>query len=98
MSSYNYTASGSSQRSGAIATDKIRIATTTSAIAIAIGDNTVAANTSACEIIPANTTRNSIFVGQGNYIAYINVAGLAGAFSVTELGAPHAITITAVPE
>ena len=94
MASYNYTATGASQLSAAISTDKIRIATTTSAIAFVTGDNTSSANTTACEIIPANTTRNSIIVGQGNYVAFINVAGTAGAFSITELGAPHAITGT----
>jgi hypothetical protein len=33
-------------------------------------------------------------VGQGNYIAYINVAGTAGAFSITDLGVNHANTGT----
>jgi hypothetical protein len=94
MASYIYTASGSSQLSSAIATDKIRIATTTSAIAFITGDNTIVADITACEIIPANTTRNSIIVGQGNYVAFMNVAGTAGAFSITELGMPHAITGT----
>lgn len=94
MASYIYTANGTSQLSAVLATDKIRIATTTSAIAIAIGNSSVQANTTACEIIPANTVDNSIIVGQGNYVAYINVAGTAGAFSITELGMPHANTGT----
>ena len=94
MASYIQTASGSSARIGPIATDKVRIATTTSAIAINVGNSSVTANTTACEIIPANTVDNSYIVGQGNYLAYINVAGTAGAFSVTELGMPHADTGT----
>lgn len=93
MASYIYTASGSSQLSDPIQTDKVRISTTT-AIAIAIGDANTTANLTACEIVPANTVLNSVIVGQDNYIAYINVAGSAGAFSITELGAPHADTGT----
>jgi hypothetical protein len=54
----------------------------------------VTANLTACEIIPANTVDNSFIVGQGNYIAYINVAGTAGAFSITGLGANHPATGT----
>ena len=94
MASYIYTASGSSQLSDQIQTDKIRISTTTSAIAIAIGDDTVEADLTACEIIPANTVMNSVIVGQYNYVAFINVAGVAGAFSITELGANHPATGT----
>lgn len=94
MASYIYTANGSSQLSAAIATDKIRIATTTSAIAYATGNSSVTANLIACEILPANSVDNSIIVGQGNYVAFINVAGSAGAFSITELGAPHINTGT----
>lgn len=97
MASYIYTASGSSQTSAQIATDKVRIATT-SAIAIAIGNSSVTANLTACEIIPANCVENSIIVGQGNYIAYIDVgSGTASEFSVTELGAPHSDTGTQGP-
>jgi hypothetical protein len=94
MASVIYTATGSSQRTAALTTDKVRIATTTSAIAVAVGNSAVTANLTACEIIPANTVDNSYLVGQGNYIAYINVAGTAGAFSITDLGAPHANTGT----
>lgn len=94
MASAIYTANSSSQLSAASNTDKVRISTTTSAIAIAIGDANVTANLTACEIVPANTVLNSVIVGQGNYIAYINVAGTAGAFSVTELGANHLDTGT----
>jgi hypothetical protein len=94
MASYIYTATGSSQKSAAIQTDKVRISTTTSAIAIAIGDANVTANLTACEIVPSNTVLNSVIVGQNNYIAFINVAGTAGAFSVTELGANHPETGT----
>jgi hypothetical protein len=92
--SYIYTATTSSQLSDEIQTDKIRIATTT-AIAIAIGDANVSANTSNCMIIPENTVERSILVGQGNYVAYIDVgSGSATEFSITELGMPHAITGT----
>ncbi len=94
MASAIYTANGTSQLTTASATDKVRIATTTSAIAIAVGNSSVTANTTASMIIPANTVDNSLIVGQGNYIAYINVAGTAGAFSVTELGANHPDTGT----
>jgi hypothetical protein len=94
MASYIYTASGSSQKSAAIQTDKVRISTSTSAIAFAVGDSNVTANLTACEIVPANTVLNSVIVGQDNYIAYINVAGTAGAFSITELGANHPATGT----
>lgn len=94
MASAIYTANGTSQLTAVATTDKVRIATTTSAIAIAVGDANVTANLTACEIIPANTVDNSFIVGQGNYIAYINVAGTAGAFSVTGLGANHPSTGT----
>lgn len=94
MASAIYTANGTSQLTTASATDKVRIATTTSAIAIAVGNSSVTANTTASMIIPANTVDNNLIVGQGNYIAYINVAGTAGAFSVTELGANHPDTGT----
>lgn len=47
------------------------------------------------EIIPANTTRNSIVVGQGNIVSFLNVSGATAApFSITELGAPHIDTGT----
>lgn len=88
MASYIYTANSTSQLSDSIGTDKVRISTTTSAIAIAIGNANVTANLTGCEIVPANTVLNSVIVGEGNYIAYINVAGSAGAFSITELGMP----------
>lgn len=94
MAAYIYTASGSSQLSDPIQTDKVRISTTTSAIAIAIGNSSVTANLTACEIVPANTVLNSVIVGQYNYVAYINVAGTAAPFSITELGANHPATGT----
>lgn len=94
MASYIYTANGTSQLSAAIATDKVRISTTTSAIAIAIGNSSVQANLTSCEIVPSNTVLNSVIVGQDNYVAFINVAGTAGAFSITELGMPHLDTGT----
>ena len=94
MASYIQTASGSSAKIGPIATDKVRIATTNSAIAVNVGGSSVTANTSACEIIPSNSVERSFTVGQGNYFAYINANGTAAPFSVTELGAPHAVTGT----
>jgi hypothetical protein len=94
MASYIYTASGSSQRSAQIQTDKVRIATISS-IAIAIGNSSVTANTTACEIIPAGTVERSIIVGQGNYVAYIGIGtGTHEPFSITELGANHPDTGT----
>lgn len=43
------------------------------------------------EIIPANTVENSIIVGQGNIVSFLNVTGATAApFSITELGAPRA--------
>lgn len=94
MASAIYTANSTSQLTAVATTDKVRIATTTSAIAITVGNSSVTANLIACEIIPANTVDNNYLVGQGNYIAYINVAGSAGAFSITELGMPHLDTGT----
>jgi hypothetical protein len=94
MASYIYTASGSSQTSAQINTDKVRIATTSSAVAFAVGNSSVTANLTSCEIIPPNTIMNSVIVGQDNYVAFINVAGSAGAFSITELGMPHPNTGT----
>lgn len=47
------------------------------------------------EIIPANSTERSFYVGQGNIISFLNVSGASAApFSVTELGAPYAFTGT----
>jgi hypothetical protein len=94
MAAVIYTANGTSQRTSASTTDKVRISTTTSAIAVAVGNSNVTANLTACEIIPGNSVNNSFLVGQGNYIAYINVAGTAGAFSITGLGANHPNTGT----
>jgi hypothetical protein len=94
MASYIQTPSGSSASVGPITTDKIRIATTGSSIAINIGNSAVTANITGCEIIPANTVERSIIVGQGNYVAYINVSGTAAPFSITELGANHPETGT----
>jgi len=171
MASFVYTASGSAAESANIATDKIRIATTSSPIHFATGfPNTtgtgnVTANTTLTEvvgngtsfttqlgvgywignstgstvgiissiannesftltananldlsdeeftyspygvpfvtvnanssIIPSNTVENSIIVGQGNVVAYLNVSGATAApFSITELGMPHANTGT----
>lgn len=46
-------------------------------------------------IIPANTIQNSIIVGQGNIVSFLDIGGgSAHEFSITELGAPHANTGT----
>ncbi len=87
MAATIYTPSGSSQLTSAATTDKVRISTTSSAIAIAVGNSSVTANLTSCEIVPANTVLNSFIVGEGNYIAYIAVSG-TGIFSITDLGAP----------
>lgn len=94
MASAIYTANGTSQLTAVATTDKVRIATTTSAIAVSVGNANVTANLTTGTIIPANSVNNSFLVGQGNYIAFINVAGTAGAFSVTQLGANHPATGT----
>ncbi len=94
MASYIQTASGSSARIGPVATDKVKISTITP-IAVAVGNSSVTANTTACEILPHDSVDNSFIVGQGNYLAYISVGvGSDQPFSVTELGAPHADTGT----
>lgn len=46
------------------------------------------------EVIPANSTNNSITVGQGNIVSYLSLAGANSIFSITELGMPHAVTGT----
>lgn len=54
----------------------------------------VTANSS---IIPPNTVENSIIVGQGNIVSFMEVSGVSASsapFSVTELGMPHANTGT----
>ena len=89
MSSYIYTPSGTTALSAAITTDKIRIATTACAIAYATGNSAVTANVTACTIIPANSIERTVFVGQGNYVAFITANGTAAPFSITELGAAH---------
>jgi hypothetical protein len=88
MAAAIYTPSGSSQLSAVATTDKVRISTTTTAIAVAVGNSSVSANLTACEIIPANSILNSFIVGEGNYIAYISADGGTAKFSITELGAP----------
>ncbi len=46
-------------------------------------------------IIPANTVENSIVVGQGNIVSFIQVAaGTHTPFSITEMGMPHPNTGT----
>jgi len=170
MTSYVYTASGSATASANIATDKVRIATTGSAIQyttsfpnvaltgtvtcatnsnVVTGSGTaflsqlnvgawigntagntvgivksIANNTSLTltanaavaisgatarynpygvaysvadansTIIPADTVENSIIVGQGNVVSFLNISGSAKEFSITELGMPHPNTGT----
>jgi len=95
MASAIYTANSTSQLTAIATTDKVRIATTTSAIAVAVGNSSVTANLTACEIIPANTVDNNFLVGQGNVVAFLTTGGGAGSeFSITELGMPHANTGT----
>lgn len=88
MAAAIYSPNGTSQRSSAASTDKVRISTTGTAIAVAVGNSSVTANLTACEIIPANTVNNSFIVGEGNFIAYISADGGNAKFSITELGAP----------
>lgn len=46
-------------------------------------------------IIPANTVANSIIVGQGNIVSFLEVSGVTSApFTITELGAAHPNTGT----
>jgi len=46
-------------------------------------------------IIPSNTVANSIIVGQGNIVSFVEVSGVTSApFTITELGAAHANTGT----
>jgi hypothetical protein len=171
MTSYVYTASGSATASANIATDKVRIATTDSAIqyttsfpnvaltgtvtcatnsktvtgsgtaflsqlnigawigntsgntvgivqsianntsltlvanaAVAISGATARYNpygvpytvaNANSTIIPSNTVLNSIIVGQGNVVSFLDIGGgSASEFSITELGAPHLNTGT----
>jgi len=49
------------------------------------------------QIIPANTVENSIIVGQGNIVSFLEVTGVTASsapFTITELGAPHPNTGT----
>jgi len=42
------------------------------------------------QMVPGNTQYNSVYVGQGNVISFINPTGVtANAFTITELGMPH---------
>lgn len=88
MAAAIYSPNGTSQLSAASTTDKVRISTTGTAIAVAVGNSSVTANLTACEIVPANSILNSFIVGEGNYIAYISADGGNSKFSITELGAP----------
>jgi hypothetical protein len=45
-------------------------------------------------IIPSNTVENSIFVGQGNVVAFVNAGDSNATFSITELGMPYSNTGT----
>jgi hypothetical protein len=82
MAVYLITASGSSQRTSAITTDKVRIVTTT-AIYYATGNSSVTASSSN-ELVPANTIQTR-FVGVGNYFAVIQDS-VNGNVTITEVG------------
>ena len=46
-------------------------------------------------IVPSNTIKNSVIVGQGNVVSFLEVTGVTSApFTITELGATHANTGT----
>ena len=46
-------------------------------------------------IVPANTVLNSVIVGQGNVVSFMEVSGVTSApFSISELGAAHPNTGT----
>jgi len=85
MANYVVTASGTSQATGPIQTDKVRIGTTV-AIQYTVGNSSVTTSTSTGIVIGANQIERDIYVGAGNYIAIIAVA-TGGACSITELGA-----------
>jgi hypothetical protein len=47
------------------------------------------------EFIPPNTIMNSVIVGQGNIVSFLEVTGVTSAlFTIKELGMPHANTGT----
>jgi hypothetical protein len=70
------------------------LASASANFAIASTSDGFALATANSSIIPANTVENSVIVGQGNVVSFLNVAGTAGAFNITELGMPHAVTGT----
>lgn len=77
--------------------------TLTANAAVAIANTTARYNpygvpytvaTANSELIPANSTRNSIIVGQGNIVSYLTTAGANSLFTITELGMPDTNTGT----
>jgi len=80
--------------------------TLTANAAVAISNTTARYNpygvpytvaTANSEIIPANTVENSIIVGQGNIVSFLEVSGVSASsapFSITELGMPTSNTGT----
>ena len=84
MANYNITTSNSAASSAQlIATDKVRIASTT-AIFVTSGDsNVAAANTD--PIVLSNAPERSFYVGANNYISVLAV-DTEGVCSITELG------------
>lgn len=91
MANYVITASGTSQQTPVIQTDKVRIATTT-AVQYEVGANPTA-TTAGSIVIGANQIERDIYVGKGNRVAIIAVA-TGGACSITEIGAiPNRNTI-----
>ena len=84
MANYNITAtSGSASSPQIIATDKVRVASTTN-IYITSGDsNVAAANTD--PIVLAGAVERSFYVGANNYVSVLAVSS-TGVVSITELG------------
>mgnify|MGYP003333827926 FL=1 len=84
MANYNISAgTGSASSPQQIATDKVRVASTTN-IYITSGDaNVAAANTD--PLVLAGAVERSFYVGANNYVSVLAVAS-SGVVSITELG------------
>lgn len=82
-----------------IANAEFATLTANSAVAIAAAGFTInpygvpyTEATANSEIIPGNTVINTVIVGQGNIVSYLNPTGIGEAavvFTITELGEPH---------
>ena len=87
MASYTYTANGNAQASGNIATDKVRIATTTSAIQFVASYPNVAATGT----VSANTASNLV-VGSGTtFTSQLKAGYWIGNATGTTAGIVHSI-------